>query len=136
MQILLFMQLQTNRLKLSALKASAFVPLSNGGRVTVRYRSAFIFTFFEIISNLESDYHIFILMRIRYSCSKTLFYTYSHFDILGHKINRMVSIKYSPVITLKFHSTTQMISETISYVSNVCDVFLVLESFHGRVEMC
>ena len=66
MQILLFMQLQTNRLKLSALKASAFVPLSNGGRVTVRYRSAFIFTFFEIISNLESDYHIFILMRIRY----------------------------------------------------------------------
>ena len=66
MQILLFMQLQTNRLKLSALKASAFVPLSNGGRVTVRYRSAFIFTFFEIISNLESEYHIFILMRIRY----------------------------------------------------------------------
>ena len=66
MQILLFMQLQTNRLKLSALKASAFVPLSNGGRVTVRYRSAFIFTFFEIISNLDSDYHIFILMRIRY----------------------------------------------------------------------
>ena len=66
MQILLLIQLQTNRLKLSALKASAFVPLSNGGRVTVRYRSAFIFTFFEIISNLESDYHIFILMRIRY----------------------------------------------------------------------
>ena len=63
MQILLFMQLQTNRLKLSALKASAFVPLSNGGRVTVRYRSAFIFTFFEIISNYEGDYHILIPMR-------------------------------------------------------------------------
>ena len=63
MQILLFMQLQTNRLKLSALKASAFVPLSNGGRVTVRYRSAFIFTFFEIIINYEGDYHILIPMR-------------------------------------------------------------------------
>ena len=70
MQILLFMQLQTNRLKLSALKASAFVPLSNGGRVTVRYRSAFIFTFFEIIRNLESDYHILILMRNRYNVQK------------------------------------------------------------------
>ena len=49
MQILLFMQLQTNRLKLSALKASAFVPLSNGGRVTVRYRSAFILHFSRVL---------------------------------------------------------------------------------------